>query len=72
MALQGYAYQPCPQWDSNPQPQYMSWPWITPDSRRHGYLKQREWDSWAHKPGLTHLSLVHNPGRSVVLYAYYQ
>ncbi len=33
MALQGYTDQPCPQWDSNPQPQYMSWPWITPDSR---------------------------------------
>ncbi len=23
--------------------------------------KQREWDSWAHKPGLTYLSLVHSP-----------
>ncbi len=25
-------------------------------------LKQREWDGWAHKPGLTDLSLVHSPG----------
>ncbi len=33
MALQGYADQPCPKWDSNPQPQYMSWQWITPNSR---------------------------------------
>ncbi len=32
-------------------------------------LEQREWDSWAHEPGLTHLSLVHSPGTSVVLCA---
>ncbi len=32
MGLQGYEDQPCPQWDSNPQGQYMSWPWITLDS----------------------------------------
>ncbi len=28
----------------------------------HRYSKQREWDGWAHKPGLTHLSLVPVPG----------
>ncbi len=28
------------------------------------YPKQREWDGWAHKPGLTHLSLVCSPGPS--------
>ncbi len=28
---------------------------------------QREWDDWAHKPGLTHLSLVRSPVPSVVL-----
>ncbi len=27
----------------------------------------RMWDSWAHQPGLIHLSLVHSPGPSVVL-----
>ncbi len=31
-----------------------------------------EWDSWAHKPGLTHLSLVPSPGHSVVLCVHYQ
>ncbi len=30
---------------------------------------QREWDSWVHKPGLTHLSLVCSQGPSVVLCA---
>ncbi len=30
-----------------------------------------EWDDWAHKPGLTYLSLVHNPGSSVVLCVHY-
>ncbi len=30
-------------------------------------LPQREWDGWAHKPGLTHLSLVRSPGPSVML-----
>ncbi len=30
--LQVYADQPCPQWDLSPQPQYMFWPWITPDN----------------------------------------
>ncbi len=34
MGLQGYADQPCPQWDTKPPPQHMSWPSITPDSRR--------------------------------------
>ncbi len=38
----------------------------------HRYSKQREWDSWAHKPGLTHLSLVCSPGPSVVLCVHYQ
>ncbi len=33
---------------------------------------QREWDSWAHKPGLAHLSLVCTPGPSVVLCVHYQ
>ncbi len=33
---------------------------------------QREWDGWAHKPGLTHLSLVRIPGPSVVLCVHYQ
>ncbi len=27
----------------------------------------QEWDGWAHKPGLTHLSLVCSPGPSLVL-----
>ncbi len=27
----------------------------------------REWYSWVHKPGLTHLSLVYSPGPFVVL-----
>ncbi len=31
--------------------------------------KQSEWDGWAHKPGLTHLSLVHNPGPSGIVCA---
>ncbi len=34
--------------------------------------KQREWDSWAHKPGLTQLSLVHSHGPYVVLSVHYQ
>ncbi len=34
-------------------------------------LKQT-WDGWAHKPGLTHLSLVHSPEPSVVLCVHYQ
>ncbi len=38
----------------------------------HRYSKQREWDSWVHKPGLTHLSLVRSPGPSVVLCMHYQ
>ncbi len=33
----------------------------------HTYPEQREWDGWAHKPGLTYLSLVYSPGPSVVL-----
>ncbi len=33
------------------------------------YLPQREWDGWAHKPGLTHLSLIGSLGPSVVLCA---
>ncbi len=32
----------------------------------------KEWDSWSHKPGLIHLSLVHSPGPSVVLCVHYQ
>ncbi len=36
------------------------------------YPKQREWGSWAHNVGLTHLSLVHSPGPSVVLCLHYQ
>ncbi len=32
----------------------------------------REWDGWAHKPGLTHLSLVHSPEPFVVLCVHYQ
>ncbi len=35
----------------------------------HRYSKQWEWGCWAHKPGLTHLSLVHSSGPSVVLCA---
>ncbi len=31
------------------------------------YSKHREWDSWAHKPLLTQLSLVCSPGPFVVL-----
>ncbi len=31
-----------------------------------------EWDGWAHKPGLTYLSLVCSPGPSVVLCVHYQ
>ncbi len=34
--------------------------------------QQREWDSWAHKPALTHLYLVHSLWLSVVLCVYYQ
>ncbi len=44
MALQGYTDQPCPQWDSKPQPQYVSRPWITPDSRRLNPLGHHDRD----------------------------
>ncbi len=44
MALQGYADQPCPQWDSNPPLQYMSWPSITPVSRRLNLLGHHDKD----------------------------
>ncbi len=44
MALQGYADQPCPQWDMNPPPQYMSWPRITPDSRHLNPLGHHDQD----------------------------
>ncbi len=37
----------------------------------HRYARQREWDGWSHKPGLTHLSLVHSPGPSMVLCVHY-
>ncbi len=36
------------------------------------YSKQREWNGWAHKPGLTHLSLVCSRGFFVVLCILYQ
>ncbi len=32
MALQVNTNQPCPQWDTKPQPQHMPWPGITADS----------------------------------------
>ncbi len=35
-------------------------------------LKQRESDGWAHKPSLTHLSLVCSPYPSVELCVHYQ
>ncbi len=35
-------------------------------------IKQMEWDGWAHKPGLIHLSLVCSLGPSVVLCMHYQ
>ncbi len=35
-------------------------------------IKQRRWEGWAHKPVLTHLSLMHSPGPFVVLYVRYQ
>ncbi len=31
-----------------------------------------KWNGWAHKPGLTHLSLVHSSEPSVVLCVHYQ
>ncbi len=41
-----------------------------------GFLKSTscpwEWDGCAHKPGLTHLSLVCSPGPTVVLCVHYQ
>ncbi len=30
------------------------------------------WDSWVHKPDLTHLSLIHSPGPSVARCVHYQ
>ncbi len=36
------------------------------------YSKQRMWDNWAHKHGLTHISLVHSPEPTVVLCVHYQ
>ncbi len=45
MDLQGYADQPCPQWDTNPPPQYMSWTRITPDSRLLNPLGHHDQDN---------------------------
>ncbi len=45
MALQGYADHPCPQWDTNPPRQYMSWPRITPDSRCLNSLGHHDQDN---------------------------
>ncbi len=43
MVLHGYADYPCSQWDSNPQlTQYISWPWITPDSRHLNPLRPHD------------------------------
>ncbi len=47
MALQGYADQPCPSGIRNPPPQYVSQPWITPDSRRLNPLDHHDWDNIA-------------------------
>ncbi len=32
------------------------------------YTLNKEWDGLAHKPGLTHLNLVHSSGPFMVLY----
>ncbi len=39
-----WLYWPCPQWDTNPPPQYMSWPRITSDSRRLNPLGHHDQD----------------------------
>ncbi len=44
MAIQGYGDQKCPQCDSNQQPQYMSWPCITPNSRCLNPLSHHDQD----------------------------
>ncbi len=36
------------------------------------YSKQREWDGWAHQPGLALLSLVLSSGPCAVLCVHYQ
>ncbi len=36
------------------------------------YSKQREWEGWAHKPGVIHLNLACSRGPSVVLCVHYQ
>ncbi len=60
------------------------WHGFLSDCRSSSYLQVYLWvvtrmhqailrsDSWAHQPGLTHLSLVCSPGPSVVLCVHYQ
>ncbi len=61
MALQGYTDQPCPLRDLNPQAQYMSWPWITPNSRRLNPLGHHDQDINYIHPNQLNTFLVNRP-----------